>query len=329
MGLGIEQELVSIIVPVYNSEKCLPETLYALINQSYQNIEVIVIDDGSDDASFEVCLRYQKKDSRIKAIRRENAGVSSTRNYGIQLAKGKFIVFCDSDDIPEVQWCEWLVKNYREGYMLMSSYSIWNGEEKRKVIVDLIQDKTGIYEKEKFYFFYHYFILNSPWNKVYSRQMIEKNGIKFNEKITLGEDLIFNLQYLDYCKGIFYLNLSSYNYRINENSLTHSSKINLKENYFKVFTEIFKRFELYGTNIEDIAEILQEDIGKFTLEALIQGIKQEKSLKKSVDVCRQIYRTEYYKYLLEYKKRVNLNYKMKILLSLKSKWILSILLRLR
>lgn len=97
--------MISIIVPIYNAEKYLNRCITSLLQQTYSNIEILLIDDGSTDHSLEICRKY--RDSRIRVISKQNEGVSATRNLGIELAKGEYIMFCDADDFVEKEWCEW------------------------------------------------------------------------------------------------------------------------------------------------------------------------------------------------------------------------------
>ena len=99
-------ELISIIVPVYNVEKYLKKCIDSILNQTYSNIEILLIDDGSTDNSGIICDNFKKRDSRIKVVHKKNSGVSSTRNYGLDLATGKYISFVDSDDFVECDFIE-------------------------------------------------------------------------------------------------------------------------------------------------------------------------------------------------------------------------------
>lgn len=108
------QELISVIVPIYNVEKYLERCINALLNQTYHNLEIILVDDGSTDMSPQICNSYEKKDSRVKVIHKENGGSSSARNMGIEVAEGQYIGFCDSDDYPEPDLYENLLKIFKD-----------------------------------------------------------------------------------------------------------------------------------------------------------------------------------------------------------------------
>ena len=105
-----DNDLISIIIPIYNVEKYMEKCLNSVVNQTYNNIEIILIDDGSKDKSREICDNYAKKDNRIKVVHKENNGVSSARNTGIDMSKGKYITFIDSDDYIDTDYIETLYK---------------------------------------------------------------------------------------------------------------------------------------------------------------------------------------------------------------------------
>src|SRR5574344_1872249 len=126
------QGLISIIVPVYNSEKTLKRCYDSLINQDYKNIEIILIDDGSKDKSGEICDLYAKKDKRIKVFHQENQGESAARNCGLKFAEGEWITFCDSDDF--------VAKNYISSFLSM--------EVLRKDTLYITGEKEGFTEKD-------------------------------------------------------------------------------------------------------------------------------------------------------------------------------------
>ena len=121
-------ELISVIVPVYNAERTLHRCVSALIEQTYQNIEIILINDGSKDGSLEICRQFELEDPRIRVLDKANGGVSSARNAGLDIACGEFAMFCDSDDWAEPDWCEELITHYEEGCLVMCGHYV-EGEQ--------------------------------------------------------------------------------------------------------------------------------------------------------------------------------------------------------
>lgn len=134
--------LISVVIPAYNVEKYLPKCIESIINQSYKNLEIILVDDGSTDCSGKICDEYAKKDSRIVVIHRKNGGLSQARNDGISIAKGDFLTFVDSDDYVHQEYCEKLLNAMIKNSAEISACSIYEFEENDDVV-----DKKEEYEE--------------------------------------------------------------------------------------------------------------------------------------------------------------------------------------
>ena len=232
---------ISIIVPIYNSEKFIADCIESLINQTYQNIEIILINDGSSDNSYEICKKYQSIDSRIRLVSQVNSGVSKARNKGIEVATGHYIMFVDSDDYADKQLCELLISRNKDSYkdMVFCSYLYVNAKSgemtklpkyDRENNISSVLDLAG----ENFNFFYLNLYFNSPVCKLYRYELV-KNVI-FNSELSLGEDLLFNLDFLEKCEKISFVNEALYFYRIGGgNSLSSKNYKNRLEMVKTVF----------------------------------------------------------------------------------------------
>lgn len=193
------EERISVIVPVYNAEKTLARCIEALLGQTYGNIELLLVDDGSKDGSLAICREYAEKDNRITVIHKENGGVSSARNAGLDAATGAYIMFCDSDDWVEEDWCRQLLKHYEPDSLVMCCYYIEDGP--KMFSSNLNPEISPIrYPRSKFYDLKMKGMF-APWNKIFSRKVIKKYSIRFKEDITNGEDMLFNIEYLFYISG--------------------------------------------------------------------------------------------------------------------------------
>ena len=185
-------DIISVVIPIYNVEKYIEKTVESVINQDYTNIEIILIDDGSPDNSGYIIDELSKKDSRIICIHKENGGVSSARNAGIEVAKGKYVTFIDGDDWVEANYVSYLVslvkKHKCDIGMNKNNYSIINTKSSDKdfVITDL-KAIEWIYLGD---------IFVAVWNKIYSMSVLNDNHIRFNESIWYGEGMLFNIDYL-------------------------------------------------------------------------------------------------------------------------------------
>lgn len=222
MVLG--DEMVSIIVPVYKVEEYLPRCINSLINQTYKNIEIILVDDGSPDNCPKICDEYAQKDNRIKVIHKQNGGLSSARNEGIKEAKGEFISFVDSDDWVDPKFISCLHEIIVSNNADFSSclFCRTTGEQDRKLFSEteeIITDKKFICAMdEKFYTGY-------AWNKMYKRSIIVDNEIFFDESIFNGEDFPFVFEYLEYVNRGVFIRQDLYFYFIRQTSIMHTVKI--------------------------------------------------------------------------------------------------------
>ena len=198
--------MISIIVPVYNTEKYLDRCIQSILAQTYNDFELLLINDGSTDSSGAICDRYAEQDSRVRVFHKENGGVSSARNVGLNNAEGEYIIFVDSDDYMKSQMCEIL-------------YNTLNREQADIVICGTEETGGGFwkprnnenYNRESFFENFGELLqtelLSPPWNKIFIKSRIKHY---FRDDISFGEDLVFNLQYLFHCNKISFITASPY-----------------------------------------------------------------------------------------------------------------------
>jgi glycosyltransferase involved in cell wall biosynthesis len=238
-------KIVSIIVPIYNAEFLLENCLGSILNQTYRDIELILINDGSTDQSGLICDEYAKKDTRVKVIHQENSGPSVSRNSGINAAKGYYIQFVDCDDTIDLDMLKILV-NAMDGNtdLAISGYNILNMNQGNVSLQKKVPPIKGDYQKNEFMksfgeFFKSDFI-NPLWNKIYNTELINKFKIRFNEDLYRGEDLLFNLKYIKVCNRINIINDQLYNYITfnNIHSITSSFQDDLFENQQILFKSV-------------------------------------------------------------------------------------------
>ena len=225
-----EQPLVSVIIPVYNVERYLAQCLDSVSHQTYQNLEIICVNDGSRDGSPDILRRYADEDARIQVIDKANGGVSRARNDALDCARGEYIMFVDSDDWVEPDACENAVNAMREygADIVMWSYvSETENRSSRKVIFP----ETTVFEKEEVRAKLHRrFVgamgeeLSHPelvdslcpvWGKLYRRSLIQKSGARFVDLAEIGsyEDGFFNLEVFGKADRVVYLAAYLYHYR--------------------------------------------------------------------------------------------------------------------
>lgn len=202
---------VSVIVPVYNAKKFLPLCINSIINQTYKNLEIILVDDGSLDKSGLICDRFAKKDSRIVVIHKENGGVSSARNTGMDISSGEYICFVDSDDWLHTKAIESLVGKISEDD---SDFCVGQAECVGIIHYVLIQKLSDTYiEKQNFDKLTEIEgMLRAPWAKLYRKDIITHNNLIFPPNVAYGEDAIFIWNYLSCCNRVSTVGFTTYYY---------------------------------------------------------------------------------------------------------------------
>lgn len=241
-----EQLKVSIIIPVYNAEKYVAECLNSIRNQSFQDYEVVVVNDGSRDGSLKVCLEIAKMDSRIAVFSTENRGVSQARNYGLKHAKAPWVMFLDSDDYLVEDCLERIVKTIENGDECIYGDYIRGmedfGDVKTAVMSseDVLAMTLDAINNDLFPDFYHIkdATFFSACGKLYSRELIEKHQINFDQTLKLSEDMFFNINYLQKIQKVKVANIPVFVYRENEASATNNFREQYIDNRFYLFERL-------------------------------------------------------------------------------------------
>lgn len=251
--------LISIIVPVYNAEKYLEQCLDSLIHQTYPNIEIIVVNDGSTDNSSKIIEYYREKDKRIYVINQKNKGLSQARNEGVKIANGAFIMFVDSDDWINLETCNHLIQILYKNKNIDLIFWSYIKEYQNKITEEkyILSDSSNLqkisYKKLRLRLFgltgselkdpSNSNTLVTAWGKLYRTSYIKDNMLQFVDTNLIGtEDLLFNIQYFKYISEFYYLNKSLYHYRKeNTSSLTNNFK-----------PDLFKQWQLLHEMIENI-----------------------------------------------------------------------------
>lgn len=225
---------ISIIIPVFNGEKYLSECIDSVIMQTLEDIEIICINDGSEDRSFEILKEYKEKDYRIIVIDQENQGVSAARNAGLKIAQGKYVGFVDGDDTIEDVFFEKLIDNAEKAKsdVVYSKFSKSQNFQVFPQIMDKADWQTFVLP-----IFFKEDALNAIWNKIYRNEIIQKNNITFPVGTQHGEDAQFNIEFLMKAQRISFLNYCGYHYREVEGSATRNIA---KHDYLKRMVEVYE-----------------------------------------------------------------------------------------
>lgn len=224
--MGMDDIVLSVIVPVYNAERYLSECLDSLTGQSCPAMEIVVVDDGSTDNSGAICDGFGARDSRVRVFHRENGGVSRARNFGLDNARGELVVFVDADDSVSPDYAD-MITGTMPGQDMVCFQSEWvslsGGRTCHMLPVmdsgadggvdDAIMAVKGCNDDGAN-------LLGFPWNKAFRRDIIERNGIRFNPLLRYKEDEVFVLEYLKHVSSIKIIPQILYNYRLLGNGLT-------------------------------------------------------------------------------------------------------------
>ncbi|MBR3835215.1 MAG: glycosyltransferase family 2 protein [Clostridia bacterium] len=234
--------VVSIIIPVYNAEKTLVRCLDSLLAQTLKNIEIIVVDDGSTDSSPQICDEYAVRFG-IVVIHKQNGGVSAARNKGLEAANGKYIMFCDSDDWVEESYVENFYKciEKTDVDLVVSGFVLNDLKEQKTDVFCSESDEDLFLEKKGFVKLRELNFLAFPWNKLFKKEILQKQEILFKEGLSECEDLIFNLQYITFCdNGMIIIPQANYHYEFREGSLRSNYH---NDRFFDVIKPIFNTYE--------------------------------------------------------------------------------------
>lgn len=208
--------MISVIIPVYNAEKSLSRCLDSILAQSYDDFEILLIDDGSKDSSPDIILEYEKKyPSKIKAIIKANEGVAKTRNMGINLAKGDYIAFVDNDDFLNRDYFDVLIENIGNNDIIISGYRRASLEKEFFTLHAIDAPWTK-------------YLITAPWARLYNKDFLLDNKIEFYSS-SIGEDVYFNLDAYSKTDKIKILDYIGYNWYYNEESVSNTSQRGLEE----------------------------------------------------------------------------------------------------
>lgn len=247
---------VSIIIPVFNGEKYLSDCLNSVLLQTYHNIEIIVVDDGSTDDTTSICKEYKNKDERVIIIKKRNGGVSSARNIGIKKAVGDYILFIDSDDVVPDNFVREMLNNIDNDTMMVVCGLI---EKTIKNNKKLVYKKKINKNKFNFLMYAHNSIGGFCCNKIYSRKILNDKNIRFDEKIKNYEDMLFNIRYIPYIKTVKYISSTMYVYNQRMDS---AAKVDGDKAYNEILKAVLSMRDIVPDDSKKVLDyiILEESV---------------------------------------------------------------------
>lgn len=278
---AINTGVISIIVPAYNAERYLDDCIRSVIAQTYDSWELIIVNDGSQDATAKIADKWSEVDGRIRAIHQENGGVSKARNTGISAAMGTFIMFLDSDDLIHPKCLELLsasivdadvcifpyCKSVSDGFWKTSHLSSHSEKtELKQAYIEL--KKTGL--------------LNPPFCRLYRLDVLSSYSIRFHENMRLAEDLFFNLDYLDHCTSVVIGTTPLYYYRVEFSTLSRS----INKTYGQIQSDCYDRHKEFLGKHDIEIDMTQHRVGAIS-DVLGTMLKAPITIKECLQMLRE------------------------------------------
>lgn len=308
--------MISVIIPVYNTEKYLARCIESVLNSACQDFELILVDDGSGDRSSEICSRYCERDGRIRLLRQEHRGVSAARNRGIEESNGEWVVFVDSDDFisndffssisqEKYRVCDMLVFDYLRSKKKAGKTTDLRNEKNAEEIEYNAADRKQMMES----------FLNgsqlirdgnmnllSPCAKAYKRSILDQYHIRFPSNLVIEEDRIFNLEYLLHIQSCIYIRKKVYFVEVRPESAMRGFYPNFLQNDLRYQKQLKSILEWQGM-IDEVEEAYYNSVLSCMADVLIRGIFHPGSPRKkheNYELCKGMGRYGIYKQALKY-----------------------------
>ncbi len=303
---------ISVIIPVYNTEKELPKCLKSICDQTYKDLEIICIDDGSTDGSSQVLDEFSMKDNRIKVVHQKNGGESNARNTGLKMASGEYIAFCDCDDWIDTDMYEILARelNCENIDMVGGSWYKETDAYSQEIRNQLPVNNAAFTREELLKYLYKrdsYRGFAYMWNKLYKREILKDkfgNLLLFHEDLRLGGDVLYLAEAALNIKKGKYIDRAFYHYYQRSESGCHTKDVDKLQDWLKAYELVLQRFgeeRIDDETIDYVKRFLAYHSSNVVEVAAEQG--QEKAKKKFQGLMRK-YEQEYVSLNMQYPERI-------------------------
>ena len=285
--------LATVVVPAYNVEKYIGDCLQSLLNQTYESIEVLVVDDGSTDGTVSAVRSIAGDDCRVRLFRIENHGVSYARNYAIGRGRGQFLLFVDADDIVDLDYVKTLVEPLASGICECSAIGMGDFVDGMPKFSEVIHGSEIVYKNDDMY----KSILDNTGgflcNKGFLYCIVRDHSLKMREDIAQSEDMLFLLEYLSHCKRLVFVGGIKYCYRKRRGSAT----VDLKNPRWFDVLEVYRSYSQYFANNEELVFLVKKSFLPISYEGFFRykvcGLNDpalSNALKEMRDECEECLR---------------------------------------
>lgn len=281
---------VSMIIPVYNVEDYLEKCVSSVTNQTYKNLEIILVDDGATDSCPQICDRLAGEDQRIKVMHKENGGLSSARNTGYQAATGDYLMYVDSDDVLKTDIVERCVTEaqQQEADVIIFGYE---KTDERGNVLETCQWGCKVFNHDEMVEYLYEGIAKMSfgyaWNKLYKKSVLDESGVLADSEIIDREDLVYNMELLPYFRKVVYLDYAGYEYLQRSTSLLHNSNL-ARLKGIDYFVHKMKRI---GTGNHEVdRKVFNMNVLHYLSDCIIKNVlwNTELSAKEKKQFMRQI-----------------------------------------
>lgn len=319
--------MISVIIPVYNTADYLKRCIDSVLASSYEDFELILVDDGSTDCSAFICQKYCKKDRRVKFLRQEHKGVSAARNRGMEESRGTWLAFVDSDDFISPDFLEIIAdRKYWTQELLLFDFT--RLKKKGTLSDDKLEKKADCHYKKEDRRYLVRQLLNmehlnkngsvnlvSPWAKAYKKSLIDRYRLRFAEDLSIYEDRLFNMQYLLKMNSCAYIQKQVYYVRVRNNSAMRGFSPDFLQNDIRYQKKLHFLLKSSGM-LPGVYTAYYNSILSNMTDILVRGIFHPLSTgtyKENCNQCKKMQQVKIYRYAIKYNKRTG-NLPRKLLL---------------
>ena len=287
-------KIVTIIVPIYNAEKYLHKCIESILAQTYTDFELLLINDGSKDNSGAICEEYATKDSRVRVFHKENGGASAARNCGLDNAIGEYICFIDADDWVDEDYIEKLLPT--DGTEMTVCSIKYEGKNNNYTLPLWHKDYNNKNLCESLNYIVEHMAVCSPSCKIMKRDIIERNNIRFDTKVSAGEDMLFIYDYIAGIQKMRTISFPLYHYNVVETSLSH--KVVPIDTTYYIMDALRHKLNKIGEKFNWECSHALKGMSCTQLFNMLAYVKQEKHFLTKIKLLNKILRNNNIRYLL-------------------------------